>query len=108
MIVSIFAMYDKKAECYLPPFFMQSVGLAHRGVFDELHREQSSKLWIHASDFALHVLGKFDDSTGEIESHPPMVAFEVVSVKQQVIESNYEVGNVAQFLPGTEGRDPAV
>ena len=94
MIVNIYSMFDKKAIRYLPPFFMQTDGMAERGIFDNLRQPgaQDAELWVHASDFALHSIGTFDDETGEIQPMAPICVCEVVSVKEAVKRLHNEGG----------------
>ncbi len=61
MITQIFTVYDSKAEAYLPPFFMQSRGLAIRSFTDTVN-DPKTQLHNHPGDFMLMYVGKFDDS----------------------------------------------
>jgi len=73
MIVRMFAVYDGVARAFATPFFMRSDGEALRAFSSEVNNPQSS-LNRNASDFTLHVLGDFDDSSGEFTSAPARLA----------------------------------
>lgn len=71
----IFSVYDSKAECYLPPFFMRNRAMAVRA-FQASVMEPGSDLNRFPEDYALFVLGTFDDSTG---------AFTLLAAPQSVV-----------------------
>lgn len=71
MILKIFAVYDSKAEAYMPPFFMTSRGQAMRS-FGDTADDPSTQLHKHPLDFTLFELGDFDDvnATFILHDHP--------------------------------------
>lgn len=63
----LFTVYDEKAEVFLPPFFVPTVGIATRAFKDTINSD-SHQFGKHPSDYTLFSLGYFDDSTAEIVS----------------------------------------
>ena len=65
----LFTVYDEKAEVFLPPFFVHTIGIATRAFSDAINAvntdHQFSK---HPQDYTLFKLGYFDDSTAEMVS----------------------------------------
>lgn len=67
MKLQAFSIYDSKAVAYAPPFFMARPELALRA-FRDLAADPASNVSKHPEDYALFLLGEFDDSTGAIVS----------------------------------------
>ncbi len=59
----IFSVFDEKAEAFLPPFFLPTVGMAVRS-FSECVNDREHMFGKHPSDYTLFELGSFDDSSG--------------------------------------------
>lgn len=68
--LQIFSIYDKKAESFMPPFFMPTVGMAVRAFGDDVSRA-GSQLGTHPEDFELYHLGGFNDFTADFNIFPP-------------------------------------
>lgn len=66
MILEMFAIHDRMAGFYAPPFFMPAVGLARRAML-ELASDPSTNIGRHPGDFSLYHLGTFNDQTGVVE-----------------------------------------
>jgi len=66
MVKKIFAIYDEKSEAYLQPFFLDTIGQAHRAINDCL-RDPDHNFSRHTADFTLFLIGEFDDSTANIQ-----------------------------------------
>lgn len=64
MIRNVFAIYDEKAEAYLNPIFLNTVGMAIRAVTDAVNNPES-EFSTHASDYTLFHLAEYDDCSGE-------------------------------------------
>lgn len=62
-MLKIYAVYDKKAMVYAPPFFVNTAIEAVRA-FGELVSDGRSTVAKYPSDFALYWLGDFDDCSG--------------------------------------------
>ena len=67
MQTNIYSVYDSKAACFMPPFFLHNDSLAQRAMLGAL-MEESHQFYKHAEDFTLYKLGVFDDGVGVIES----------------------------------------
>lgn len=65
----VLSIYDAKIEAYMRPFTSQTEGQALRVFSDELLRE-GSIIGAHPEDYALFVIGDFDDHSGELKSSP--------------------------------------
>lgn len=67
MILKVFSIYDSKAEAYLQPFFVKSVGEALR-MFEDAVNDEKHQFHKHLEDFTLFELGVFDDDNAELVS----------------------------------------
>jgi hypothetical protein len=70
MLVKMFTVFDSKAEAYLPPFFLNSTGLACRS-FTETSNDPNSSICKYAADYTLFEIGTFDDQKGAITQIEP-------------------------------------
>ena len=61
----LFTVYDTKAEIFLPPFFVPTVGIATRAFSDAINNEDH-QFGKHPHDYTLFRLGYFDDSNAEM------------------------------------------
>jgi hypothetical protein len=61
-----YAVFDTKAEMYSQPFLEVKDGTAIRAVQDLVINQKDHAFAKHPSDFSLHRLGEFDDTTGVI------------------------------------------
>jgi len=73
MKLKAYTVYDSKAEAYLPPFFVQSRGLAIRS-FTDAANSADHNFSRYASDFTLFELGEWDDSNSVFTPHPAPVS----------------------------------
>jgi len=71
MIVTVFSIFDEKAETYSPPFFMPQIGQGIRW-FSDLVKDPSTHISKHPSDYKLYKIGEFNDVTSEIVSCNPV------------------------------------
>lgn len=67
MKMSVFAVYDEKAQAYANPFYFNFKGEAVRA-FQDIATDPKSIISKHISDFSLYMLGTFDDRSGQLES----------------------------------------
>lgn len=67
MMMLAFALYDTKTGVYHPPFFLSHEAAAIRLVYD-LGTDQKSPIARHPLDYHLHLIGAFDDQTGQLVS----------------------------------------
>lgn len=70
MIHLLFTVYDSKAEVYLPPFFVPTVGIATRAFKDCINSEEH-QFGKHPHDYTLFSLGKWLDTDATMESNTP-------------------------------------
>lgn len=60
------ALYDRVGEVFHTPMFMQNLGVAFRGLKDEIARGgEGNTLATHTGDFELYELGTYDQESGE-------------------------------------------
>ena len=69
MKLSVFAIFDSKAEAYASPFFMGAIGQAIRAFSDEASND-SSNIAKHPEDYTLFHLGTYDDATASFDLLP--------------------------------------
>jgi hypothetical protein len=85
MILNIFTVFDSKAEAYLPPFYMSSIGQAQRAFTDSVSNPEH-QFGKHPEDYTLFLIGNFDDSSCAIDMHTTPVSLgtgiELSSVSQ--------------------------
>lgn len=72
-----YAVFDKKADMYTPPFLEIKDGTAIRAVQDLVINNKDHPFAKHPSDFSLHRLGEFDETTGVITGQKPNKIIEV-------------------------------
>jgi hypothetical protein len=64
--LAMFAVYDRKAESYNPPYFMTNENVAIRQ-FTEMANDPKNMVCKHPEDFLLFFLGYFDTITCKFE-----------------------------------------
>jgi len=65
MLHKLFTIYDEKAEIFIPPFFVPTIGLAIRA-FTDCVNDDEHQFGRHPQDYTLFEIGEFDDSTALI------------------------------------------
>nr|DAV77999.1 MAG TPA: DNA binding protein [Microviridae sp.] len=65
MMIKIFSVFDKKASAFMSPFYFNNIPEALRA-FDDICNDVNSRINKHPGDYALYLLGSFDDKSGEI------------------------------------------
>ena len=68
MLQKLYALYDEKAEKFLPPQVHNARGEAVRSFTDGINNPESI-LNVHAGDFTLYELAEFNCEDGDINSH---------------------------------------
>lgn len=77
----ILSIYDKKAELYMQPFFVPTVGVAFRNLQDEIARGgDDNVLAKHPEDFQLFHIGHYEEEAGTIHPHPPKLLVEILDL----------------------------
>lgn len=65
----IFTIHDAKAACYLPPFILQTTGLAIRAI-TECANNPEHNFGRYPADYTLFEIGTFHDADGMITPYP--------------------------------------
>lgn len=65
MKLSMFTVYDSKAEFYSKPFYARTTGEALRS-FQEAANDRAILVGQYPADYTLFCIGEFDENTGEI------------------------------------------
>ena len=78
MIINIYAIYDRLAEQYGKPMFLQAK-VAKRN-FDWMAKENSTE---NCTDKEIHELGIWNDETGEIISHAPTKVYDLEAAQKE-------------------------
>lgn len=73
----IFSVFDKKSLLFGAPIVAPNTAVMFRLMSDEVRRlEPGNMLASHPSDFAVYLVGSFDDESGRILADAPTVVFE--------------------------------
>lgn len=71
MKILICSVYDRVAQIYGYPNFVNSKGATIRAFADQINRQDAnSQLYQHPDDFDMYYLGEFDDATAEFTILP--------------------------------------
>lgn len=63
MILEVMSVYDTKARAYLVPFFVRSIEVGQRAVYNAVN-DKSHEWYHHSADFHLFHFGAFADDNG--------------------------------------------
>lgn len=67
MVRIIVSVYDRAAQCYGQPFYVNAVGQATRSFTDEVNRaDKDNPLFQHPEDFDLYQIGVYNDNDGSV------------------------------------------
>lgn len=91
MILRMFAIRDVKALAFMVPFFMPQEGMAIRA-FQDMVNDKEHMCSRHPEDFALVLLGEFDDNNGAVV---PLDAPKVISQAHQLVRKEVSRGDRA-------------
>lgn len=69
MLHKLFTVFDEKAQVFLPPFFVPTVGIAIRAFKDCINGDH--QFGKHPEDYTLFQLGSFDDSNAQMDASAP-------------------------------------
>jgi len=87
MLHKMFSVYDTKAEAWLPPFFLPTLGMAQR-MFADCVNDIRHAFSRHPADYTLFLLGSFDDGsavyTAEVAPVVVAHALELVSHEERL------------------------
>lgn len=84
--MDIYAIHDKKASSYMTPFFVENLISALRAISSVLDEKTSQNNLVKFSeDFALYLIGSYNNTTGLIEAMiPPQYIEEIANLKNGV------------------------
>lgn len=71
MIYKVFSVYDTKAEAFLRPFVVQTLGVVKRS-FGEAMQDPRHEFAKYPNDYLCWEVGTFDDETGEVMPIQPV------------------------------------
>lgn len=85
MVTKIFSIFDQKAKCHLPPFFLHESGQAVRA-FSDCVNDPNHNFGKHPEDYTLVAIGEFDDIDGHIlaYNHPQLVTSALAVVQDRL------------------------
>ena len=105
MNLSIFMIYDSKAEAYLQPFFSQSQGTALRSFID-LANDPQHEFCKHAEDYTLFFCGTFDPLTGHFDLTVPKALGNALVMRDTARDHDRSDGSgMAHLQPVQESAD---
>jgi len=82
-----FSVFDEKANCFMPPFFQHTEGMAKR-VFADAVRQEDHPFHKNPEDYTLYELGTFDDASGQIM---PLKKIKMILTATQIIGLSQEL-----------------
>lgn len=68
MKLKAFSVYDQKAMIWTQPFFAINIQVAQRLMANSV-RAEGHNFNLNPEDYALHIVGEWDDETGVFTSH---------------------------------------
>ncbi len=66
MFIFLLAIFDVKADCFLPPFFAPSLPHGIR-TFSDFANDSDTPIGMHPSDYTLFHIATFDKSSGVLD-----------------------------------------
>ncbi len=81
----IFSVYDAKAQAYITPFFLPTVGMAVRAMADCL-ADPNHSFSRHPEDYTLFHLGTFEDMDGILEAKERTVVHSLVEIRAAAVQ----------------------
>lgn len=79
----IYTIKDEAIESFGQPFFARADGEARRLFVDEVNNPESM-IHKHPEDYSLWKIGKFDETTGQIETEIPERMTRALEVKENI------------------------
>lgn len=83
MIMNMYAIFDRKAKSFSPPYIYQNDDLLKRSVADMFRDPQSAgtNLVVYAEDYDAYRIGAMDTDTGVIEGVTPFLVLNLSAFK---------------------------
>ena len=83
-VLQVCSLYDDKARAFRAPFTVPHVDVAIRAIRALLVQgDARNEVVAHADDHVLYHLGAFDDSTGQMNTHAPVVVARVAQLRPE-------------------------
>lgn len=71
MVQKMFVIFDSKASCYFPPWFLHRDEMAVRTFMDCVN-DPKHNFGMHPEDYTLFSIGEFEDCTAMVQSWAPV------------------------------------
>ncbi|WNK12599.1 MAG: nonstructural protein [Microvirus sp.] len=71
MKLKIISLFDSAVESFGRPIFVRHPGEALRSLSDQVNASDNNDLARHPQDYSLHLIGEFDEETGELTPCDP-------------------------------------
>lgn len=81
MLRQYYSLYDKVSKIYQQPFLQHNDAMAVRSIGDAARKDEIFSA--HAKDFALYIVGAFNEETGELT---PVEPRKVIELEQTIEE----------------------
>lgn len=79
----VFSVYDRKAQAFMTPFYMQNKAMAERA-FRNTVNDAEHNFYANPEDFDLYYLGEYEEMTGEfIQEETNELITTAVAVKDE-------------------------
>lgn len=91
----VYAIFDSAVSCYRQPFVMEADGAAVRA-FTDICMNKDTDIAKHPTDFSLHRIGDYEDTTGELTGEPPFTlahATTIVAKSRQMIGNSEDIAD---------------
>lgn len=79
MMLQVYTLHDRVADTYTPPFYASNDEEAIRSVRYQLYSSPTSQLSVFSADYALMLIGSFDDQTGQLRPREDLKSLGLLS-----------------------------
>lgn len=86
MELNIYTIRDKKAELYNRPFYSNTDATACHSVLMTMLNDPKSEFKEFAADYILYRIGKYNETTAQIESYTPVHISEISDILSHYFE----------------------
>lgn len=84
--MNIYSIYDRKAQAFNTPMFMQNDPVAIRSVQNAL-RTPDHQFGFSPEDYVLYCIGYYNEQTGVIEAIEPTAIADVLSIHKDMLKA---------------------
>lgn len=81
MFKQYYSVYDKVSKIYQQPFLQHNDAMAVRSIGDAVRKDEIFST--HAKDFALYLVGAFNEETGELTPVEPRKVIELEQTTEE-------------------------